>query len=109
MTTSAVGAGRLRWTAGDLLDEATRQGFMGPGAPFEMVEQDVLGHPVAVFPQQPASLAALIGNAAAHGAPPGRPRAGGRGGAAARPPPGGGRPPAPPPPPPPSEGVDQAV
>ena len=59
--------GVLRWTQPDLLDEAMYGGLVGPGAPFELVVEDVLGAPVQVFAIRSRSVGELITAAADHG------------------------------------------
>ena len=55
---------RLRWTEGDRLPDAARASLMGPGAPFEIVTDDVLGVPMEVFAQRAPSVPALLRTAA---------------------------------------------
>lgn len=43
----------LAWAEDERLPEAARQELTGPGAPFEMVEEDVLGAPMRVFARRP--------------------------------------------------------
>jgi acyl-CoA synthetase (AMP-forming)/AMP-acid ligase II len=54
-----------RWTAADYLDPAWRDGLLGPGTMFELVEEDVLGVHHQVFGQRPHSLSEVLTNAAA--------------------------------------------
>ena len=61
-------AARLQWVGADALDDASRAALLGPGAPFEMVEEEVLGAPVTVFAQRPLHLRAVLDGAVArHG------------------------------------------
>jgi len=50
----------LRWHEIDRLDDATRAGFFGAGAPFEIRTVLVHGSPCEVFPNAPTSVCALI-------------------------------------------------
>jgi acyl-CoA synthetase (AMP-forming)/AMP-acid ligase II len=61
---STAGA-RLDWVVGDLLPADVRAALIGPGAPFEMVVEPVLGHPVPVFARRPPHLRALLDEAVA--------------------------------------------
>jgi acyl-CoA synthetase (AMP-forming)/AMP-acid ligase II len=45
----------LRWAEDQLLPEQARVGLTGPGAPFELVDEDVLGATMPVFAQRPRS------------------------------------------------------
>ena len=49
------------------LRDEVRAELFGPGGMFEMVEEDVLGHPALVFGNRRRSLRELVANAAAHG------------------------------------------
>src|SRR4051794_28911021 len=50
MQTGRDGGGvTLRWTGADGLTDEQRTAVMGPGAPLEMVEEDVLGTRLPVF------------------------------------------------------------
>jgi acyl-CoA synthetase (AMP-forming)/AMP-acid ligase II len=42
----------MRWRDDELLDDETRAMLCGPGAPYELVEQEVLGEPLRVFVQR---------------------------------------------------------
>jgi acyl-CoA synthetase (AMP-forming)/AMP-acid ligase II len=53
-------ASRLRWPGADLLPPDVRTSLLGPGAPFELVTEDVRGHPQTVFAARPANLRALL-------------------------------------------------
>jgi acyl-CoA synthetase (AMP-forming)/AMP-acid ligase II len=53
-------ASRLWWQGADLLPPDVRTSLVGPGAPFELVTEDVLGHPQTVFGARPANLRALL-------------------------------------------------
>jgi acyl-CoA synthetase (AMP-forming)/AMP-acid ligase II len=55
----------LRWSGADCLDENLHTALFGPGAPFELVVEDVLGAPVEVFVQRPASVTAILDTAVA--------------------------------------------
>jgi acyl-CoA synthetase (AMP-forming)/AMP-acid ligase II len=58
----------LRWTQPTELDPAWREGLLGPGKIFELVDEDVLGHVLPVFAQRPRSLREVTQRAAAaHG------------------------------------------
>lgn len=46
----------LSWAEDERLDPAVRAGLTGPGAPFEMVAEDVLGVPMRVFARRPRSM-----------------------------------------------------
>jgi len=54
----------LRWTEPERLDQAWRDGLLGPGALFELVDEDVLGHQVPVFAQRPRSVSEILTRAA---------------------------------------------
>lgn len=58
---------RLRWPAPGL-PEGALDGLMGPGAPYELAIEDVLGAPTQVFERRPRSLLEdLLGGAARFG------------------------------------------
>ncbi|HEX8802733.1 MAG TPA: class I adenylate-forming enzyme family protein, partial [Acidimicrobiales bacterium] len=68
MGTSDRPPARLRWPGADDLDGATRAALLGPGGPFELVEEDVLGAPTQVFARRPPHLPAVLDAAVArHG------------------------------------------
>ena len=46
----------LEWAEDARLPEAVRAALTGPGAPFEMVEEEVLGVPMTVFARRPRSM-----------------------------------------------------
>ncbi len=46
----------LSWSEDERLDPEQRAGLTGPGAPFEMVEEEVLGTPMRVFARRPTSM-----------------------------------------------------
>jgi len=50
---------RLSWPDSTLPD-AISQGLVGPGAPFELVTEDVLGRPMQVFKNRPPNLRELL-------------------------------------------------
>lgn len=50
----------LAWSEDERLDPARRAGLTGPGAPFEMVEQDVLGARMRVFARRPANMRQVL-------------------------------------------------
>jgi acyl-CoA synthetase (AMP-forming)/AMP-acid ligase II len=54
----------LRWPDGDRLTESARDSLIGPGAPFELVDADVLGVRMATFAHRPANLRQLLASAA---------------------------------------------
>ncbi|MFM7224056.1 MAG: hypothetical protein ACKO1Y_01270, partial [Actinomycetota bacterium] len=54
---------RLTWPDATLPDEV-RAGLVGPGAPFEVVTEPVLGVPMQVFSGRPRSLVELLLTAA---------------------------------------------
>jgi acyl-CoA synthetase (AMP-forming)/AMP-acid ligase II len=56
---------RLEWTAGDALDANMAAAFLGPGAPFEIAVEPVLGTTLPVFANRPRSLMQLLSTAAA--------------------------------------------
>ena len=57
----------LTWTQPDLLDDSMRTALVGPGAPFELIREDVLGASVEVFAARSRSVGELIDAAVAHG------------------------------------------
>jgi len=54
----------LEWTDGIRLPDGARRALIGPGAPFELVVEDVLGVPTTVFAARPRSLRDLLVSAA---------------------------------------------
>jgi acyl-CoA synthetase (AMP-forming)/AMP-acid ligase II len=54
----------LRWTDGDKLPDAARAALLGPGAPFELSVEDVMGSSMEVFAQRAPTLPALLATAA---------------------------------------------
>jgi len=50
----------LRWPDGDRIPEPIRTGLLGPGAPFEMVQEEVLGSTMDVFATRPRHLIQLL-------------------------------------------------
>ncbi len=50
----------LIWTGADALSPEVRERLMGPGGPFEIVVEDVLGAPAEVFAQRPRNLREVI-------------------------------------------------
>ena len=54
----------LRWTEHEQLSDQARTALLGPGAPFEVVTEDVLGVSMDVFAQRARSLPALLATAA---------------------------------------------
>ncbi|HEY2061506.1 MAG TPA: class I adenylate-forming enzyme family protein, partial [Amycolatopsis sp.] len=59
-----TGPARLAWTA-DSVPAELRDRLTGPGAPFELVTEDVLGAPHQVFARRPRSLRQLLDTSAA--------------------------------------------
>jgi acyl-CoA synthetase (AMP-forming)/AMP-acid ligase II len=58
----------LRWTQPDELDPTWRDGLLGPGKVFELVDEEVLGQRVPVFAQRPRSARdVLLRSADKHG------------------------------------------
>jgi acyl-CoA synthetase (AMP-forming)/AMP-acid ligase II len=55
---------RLRWRGAEALDDETRARLIGPGAPFELVEEDVLGATLTVFARRPRNLREVLDTAA---------------------------------------------
>ncbi|HEY1701792.1 MAG TPA: class I adenylate-forming enzyme family protein [Trebonia sp.] len=58
-------ASHLRWRGADALPAAAREALTGPGAPFEIVTEAVLGHDHAVFARRPRALRQLLDSQAA--------------------------------------------
>ena len=54
----------MRWHESDLLPEDLWKAMCGPGAPFELVEEEVFGHPLAVFSQRPRNMRDVMLSAA---------------------------------------------
>jgi acyl-CoA synthetase (AMP-forming)/AMP-acid ligase II len=54
----------LRWPDGDRLEPSERAALIGPGAPFEMIDADVLGVAMPTFVQRAGSLRELLVSAA---------------------------------------------
>ncbi|HET9731161.1 MAG TPA: class I adenylate-forming enzyme family protein [Acidimicrobiales bacterium] len=50
----------LEWGEDALLPPEARNALMGPGAPFEMGEEDVLGAPMRVFARRPRSMRQVL-------------------------------------------------
>src|SRR5947209_10187013 len=61
MTAAAV---TMRWNDDELLPDDVRKMLCGPGAPFEIVEEDVLGERIRVFAQRPRNMREVMLNAA---------------------------------------------
>ena len=55
-----VGAGTLFWAEDRLLPDELRAGLTGPGAPFEMVTEDVLGARMPVFARRPRNARQML-------------------------------------------------
>ena len=55
----------LRWSAETALPPDAREALTGPGAPYELVTEPVLGPPAAVFTRRPRSLRRLLDTCAA--------------------------------------------
>jgi acyl-CoA synthetase (AMP-forming)/AMP-acid ligase II len=55
---------RLTWKGAEFLPEEAREQILGPGAPFEIVVEDVLGVPQEVFRQRLPNLPAAFATAA---------------------------------------------
>ncbi|WP_051684129.1 class I adenylate-forming enzyme family protein [Blastococcus sp. URHD0036] len=51
---------RLRWEGAAALSPEVRQTLLGPGAPFELATEEVLGVPHTVFARRPRTLRALL-------------------------------------------------
>ena len=61
MTTDGASEGALlTWTEDERLPDAARAALTGPGAPFEMVEEEVLGARMRVFARRPRSLRQVL-------------------------------------------------
>jgi acyl-CoA synthetase (AMP-forming)/AMP-acid ligase II len=56
---------QLRWQGATALPEAVRQALTGPGAPFELVSEPILGHDHQVFAQRPRTLRQMLDGQAA--------------------------------------------
>src|SRR5947209_12462718 len=54
---------RLTWLLGDFLPPAARAELLGPGAPFELRPEPVLGTELTVFAARPRSLRAFLDGA----------------------------------------------
>ena len=64
VTNTAIGsAAVLEWAEDTRLPDAARLALTGPGAPFEMVEQDVLGVPMRVFARRPPHMRQVLASA----------------------------------------------
>jgi acyl-CoA synthetase (AMP-forming)/AMP-acid ligase II len=50
----------LRWQGAAALPDAVREALLGPGAPFELVTEPVLGHDHVVFARRPRSLRQML-------------------------------------------------
>ena len=50
----------LRWQGAAALPDAVREALLGPGAPFELVTEPVLGHDHVVFAQRPRALRRML-------------------------------------------------
>lgn len=55
---------RLTWSGAESLDEGIRTMLLGPGGPFEMATEEVLGVEMPVFVQRPRNLMQLLATAA---------------------------------------------
>jgi acyl-CoA synthetase (AMP-forming)/AMP-acid ligase II len=55
----------LRWLGAQALPTAVREALTGPGAPFEIITEPVLGHDHAVFAKRPRTLRQLLDGQAA--------------------------------------------
>ena len=53
-------AAYLTWAEDERLPEAARSALTGPGAPFEMVEEDVLGARMTVFARRPRNMRQVL-------------------------------------------------
>jgi acyl-CoA synthetase (AMP-forming)/AMP-acid ligase II len=60
---SAPGPARLTWPMADFLPPDAREELLGPGAPFELAVQPVLGTELTVFVRRPHSLRAFLDEA----------------------------------------------
>ena len=54
----------MRWHDDELLPDDVRNMLCGPGAPFELVEEDVLGETLRVFAQRPRNMREVLLSAA---------------------------------------------
>lgn len=54
----------MRWRDDELLPDDVRNMLCGPGAPFELVEEDVLGETLRVFAQRPRNMREVLLTAA---------------------------------------------
>jgi acyl-CoA synthetase (AMP-forming)/AMP-acid ligase II len=54
----------LQWAEDGLLTDSARAALTGPGAPFEMAEEDVLGAKMAVFVRRPRTMRQVLEGAA---------------------------------------------
>ncbi len=54
----------LRWAEDSLLTDSARAALTGPGAPFEMAEEDVLGAKLPVFVRRPRTMRQVLVGAA---------------------------------------------
>jgi acyl-CoA synthetase (AMP-forming)/AMP-acid ligase II len=59
-TDEMVKPARSTWMGAAVLDEAAHAALLGPGAPFELRTESVLGHDVTVFAQRAPNLRALF-------------------------------------------------
>jgi acyl-CoA synthetase (AMP-forming)/AMP-acid ligase II len=50
----------LRWQGAAVLPDAVREALLGPGAPFELVTEPVLGHDHVVFARRPRTLRQML-------------------------------------------------
>lgn len=64
MTSDAKSGVTMRWNDDELLADDVRTMLMGPGAPFELIEEDVLGVPIRVFAQRPRNMRQVMLSAA---------------------------------------------
>jgi acyl-CoA synthetase (AMP-forming)/AMP-acid ligase II len=64
-TETAGQASHLRWTGARALSASAAEALTGPGAPFEIVTEPVLGHDHAVFAQRPRALRHMLDGQAA--------------------------------------------
>ena len=53
----------LVWTGAEVLGPEARAAVLGPGAPFEIITENVLGAPAEVFAKRPPHLRAVLENA----------------------------------------------
>jgi acyl-CoA synthetase (AMP-forming)/AMP-acid ligase II len=56
----SAGQSILTWAEDQRLPEAARAALMGPGAPFEMVDEEVLGTTMRVFARRPRNLREVL-------------------------------------------------